>query len=136
MLTNGNVEKAEPYRDEQSARVKLSVDINKERTPVRLDYAVTAQPSAKNQSGSSGTYVYNNSLTVPVDGRQQFKVTKYALTDLAGNSAEVSSGNFIFLDRDDLPRQDRLAPVTAIRAAAPSSVRDGNGQDRRNNGTE
>jgi hypothetical protein len=64
-----------------------------------------------------------------VDGRQQFKVTKYALTDLAGNSAEVSSGNFIYLDKDDLPRQDRLAPVTAIRATAPSSVRDGNGQD-------
>ena len=129
MLTNGNVEKAEPYRNEQRANVNLSVDINKERTPVRLDYAVTAQPSAESQSGSTGNYAYNSSLTVPVDGRQQFKVTKYALTDLAGNSAEVSSGNFIFLDRDDLPRQDRLAPVTAIRAAAPSSVRDGNGQD-------
>ena len=129
MLTNGNVEKAEPYRDEQSAKVKLSVDINRERTPVRLDYAVTAQPSAESQSGSSSNYAYNNSLTVPVDGRQQFKVTKYALTDLAGNSAEVSSGNFIFLDRDDLPTQDRLAPVTAIRATAPSSVRNGNGQD-------
>ena len=129
MLTNGNVEKAEPYRDEQSAKVKLSVDINRERTPVRLDYAVTAQPSAESQSGSSSNYAYNNSLTVPVDGRQQFKVTKYALTDLAGNSAEVSSGNFIYLDKDDLPRQDRLAPVTTIRATAPSSVRDGNGQD-------
>lgn len=129
MLTNGNVEKAEPYRNEQRANVNLSVDINKERTPVRLDYAVTAQPSANSQSGSTGNYAYNSSLTVPVDGRQQFKVTKYALTDLAGNSAEVSSGNFIFLDKDDLPRQDRLAPVTAIRAAAPSSVRDGNGQD-------
>ncbi|MCR5294693.1 MAG: hypothetical protein K6E30_05900 [Lachnospiraceae bacterium] len=129
MLTNGNVEIAEPYRDERSARIRLTVDSKVERTPVKIDYAVTAQPDSSSQSGTFGKYIYNHAETVAISGRQQFKASEYTLTDLAGNSVTAASKNFIYLDQDDLPNQDRLAPVTTIAATAPASVRGGKGQD-------
>ena len=128
MLTNGNVEKAEPYRREQAASVNFAVDEAGERTPVRIDYTVEAQPASKSQSGSSEGFVYNNKKSIGISGRQQFKVSGFTLTDLAGNTVTVASKNYIYLDQES-PSQDRLAPVTTIRATAPASVRDGRGQD-------
>ena len=128
MLTNGNVEKAEPYRVENRAGIHLTVDSARERTPVRIDYSVDAKPASMSKSGSSNGFSYNNDMTVGISGRQQFKLAKYTLTDLAGNTVTAASKNYIYLDQD-VPSQDRLAPVTTIRAEAPASVRDGKGQD-------
>ncbi len=128
MFTNGNVEKAEPYRSEDRAVVTFSTDTKTERSPVTLVYELTAQPASKSQSGSSKTCAFGNVLTAAVSGRQQFKVSRYVMTDLAGNAVTAVSGNFIFLDREK-PDQDSLAPVTVVRANVPAAARSGSGQD-------
>lgn len=127
MLTNGNVTYAEPYRQEQAADILFTVDTGVERSPVRMTYSVESTISGQSQDGDTQDYKYARNLSISQNGRQQFKVTSYTVTDLAGNEVRTSSDNFIYLDMEP-PTEDNLAPTIQVVTTAPSGVRSGAGQ--------
>lgn len=123
---DGNVTFASPYRQGTEASIKFSVYVSNkqeneseefEHSPVKIDYQVDSTVDGGKKDFIGKEYVYNNSKTRTQKGKQIFSVTKYTLTDLAGNKRSYGPFNNIHLDVVE-PVVDELGPITKIVASA------------------
>lgn len=127
MNSEGSVSGAYPFSKKDSADYSFIVD-SSERTPVRIEYTIDAAPKSKSKKVDTGDYVYARSVKGSQNGRQQFKLTEWTMTDLAGNVTKTSSKNYIYLDVDK-PSTDYLAPTASVSVTkAKSDSRGGKGQ--------
>ncbi len=133
MNTDGAVLRAEPFLSSREAEIRLSVDDRTERSPVRLAFTVDANPRSGSGDADTGGWTRNAVLKRQQSGRQEFSVTSYSLTDLAGNRTVGSVPHRIRLDADS-PEVDALSPVIGFTASG-GDARAGTVSGRTGNGT-
>ncbi len=110
--TSGGVSVLEPYRNETEATVRMTADVS-EHSPVRMAWQVEASPRAYSLSGQSGEYIFGQIAEFRQTGRQQFRLTSFVITDLAGNQTVFENAPAIFLDADP-PDTDVLGPAVSV----------------------
>ncbi|MGX8728119.1 MAG: hypothetical protein ACSW75_00970, partial [Lachnospiraceae bacterium] len=114
------VRASEPYRNERTAKGKISVDGSRdghsEHSPVKIEYSVISSVEGRSQEGRKADYARENTAMFSVDEQQVFYL-RIALTDRAGNTTGFMETNKIYLDLQDpeIP-EDRLAPAIRISA--------------------
>lgn len=112
-MTAGGVSVLEPYRKETDASVRLETS-GSEHSPVRMAWSTEASPRAGSQSGQSEGYAFGQTAVFRQSGRQQFRLTSFVLTDLAGNQTAFRGAPEIYLDADP-PENDVLGPAISVR---------------------
>ena len=116
MTADGSVRRAEPFLRSREAEITLSADYRTERSPVRLAFTVEADPEKNSGKEDSGSFAYDAVLKRKQDGRQEFYITEFSLTDLSGNRTEGFVPHGIRLDADP-PEVDGLSPVIDLSAS-------------------
>ena len=121
--TDGGASVLEPYRKETAASVRLAAD-SSEHSPVHMTWRVEASPRANSLSGQSEGYAFGQTAEFRQTGRQQFRLTSFVISDLAGNQTVFRSAPEIFLDADP-PDTDVLGPAVSVRAEVDGAGSDG-----------
>ena len=124
MDSGGAVYRAEPYRRETSADIRCEVDPGTEWTPVRIVCEAEASPQKNSRISSSGEFRYSAALLFRQSGRQQFRVARVIMTDLAGNETVFEAPHTIYLDEDP-PETDSLAPAISFASYIASGGQNG-----------
>ncbi len=121
--TDGGASVLEPYRKETAASVRLAAD-SSEHSPVHMTWRVEASPRANSLSGQSEGYAFGQTAEFRQTGRQQFRLTSFVISDLAGNQTVFRSAPEIFLDADP-PDTDVLGPAVSVRVETDGAGSDG-----------
>ncbi len=128
MVQSGALEKAEPYRRETDAQIKIAAVDN---SPARITYTVnsTIEPMRTDmvnstiepkESSNEIEFAYLQTAQSKVNGQQIFYVSDITVTDIAGNEIKLDKTNKIYLDVQ-APDYDELAPTISVVATSSGS---------------
>lgn len=120
MDSDGQVSLSQPFRRETVAYPRAQTDTSAEHSPVsgRVRLVYTAGGTSEQQETelpASADYTYGWNASGKLSGRQVFHLSKWIMTDLAGNQTICGESDCIRLDTER-PAIDRFAPTVHIAA--------------------